>query len=77
MKAIQIRYLAATNTQGVRLKAFTDAGALIEPRDYSINLEKQAFSLAEKYIVDKEWDVDMSGMGTLQNGDYVITLGAN
>tara|TARA_R110000868_G_scaffold222592_1_gene474450 strand:- start:205 stop:441 length:237 start_codon:yes stop_codon:yes gene_type:complete len=74
MRAIQIRYLAATDTQGERLKAFTDAGALTEPREYEANLEQQAFSLAESYIFKQGWQAYVTGLGELPNGDYIATM---
>tara|TARA_R110000796_G_scaffold204646_1_gene320763 strand:- start:126 stop:359 length:234 start_codon:yes stop_codon:yes gene_type:complete len=77
MKAIQVRYLQATETQGVRLKAFTDAGSLTEPRQYDLNADEQALALAERYIAKQAWAVDVVGFGSLSNGDYVATLGAN
>lgn len=75
MKAIQIKYLAATNTLGVRLKATTDAGSIIEGRDYALTAEQQAFTLAERYIKEKGWNNITAGFGTLPNGDYVYTMG--
>ena len=74
LRAIQIRYLAATDTQGVRLKAFTDAGALTEPRQYEANLDQQALSLAERYILKQGWHSYVTGLGELPNGDYIATM---
>lgn len=77
MKAIQIRYLAATNTKPTRLKAFTDAGAITECRDYALNADDQARRLADKYNRDVFWSTsELSGFGELPNGDYVATIGA-
>jgi len=75
MKAIQIKYLPATNTLGARLKAFTEAGAITESVNYSANLNNQAFALAERYVEAKGWNVISAGFGQLPNGDYVYTLG--
>ncbi len=74
MKAIQIRYLGATNTKGARLKAWTDAGALIQSREYSEDVGQQARELAKNYISKMGWDTGISGFGQLPNGDYVATL---
>jgi len=74
MKAIQIKYLGATNTKGVRLKAWTEAGTLTVPRDYGLNTDEQALQLAEQYIKERDWRSIVSGFGTLPNGDYVATL---
>tara|TARA_R110000823_G_scaffold44827_2_gene115823 strand:- start:1079 stop:1309 length:231 start_codon:yes stop_codon:yes gene_type:complete len=74
MKAIQIKYLSATDTKGARLKAWTDAGSIIEPLDYSVNIYTQVLYLAERYTNKYDWDCSGFGVGTLPNGDYVATL---
>lgn len=74
MKAIQIKYLPPTDHKGGRLKAFTEAGSLTQPRNPALNLYQQAKALAEAYIAKKRWDVSISGFGLLPNGDYVATL---
>ena len=75
MKAIQIKYMSATTTKGVRLKAFTGAGTIIESRDYSIDVDVQARRLADTYNRDIFWSTtEITGFGTLPNGDYVATI---
>jgi len=74
MKAIQIKYLSPTNTRGSRFKAFTDAGSMIEPMDYSLKPCEQARQLADKYIEKMGWPSKVSGFGSLPNGDYVATI---
>jgi len=74
MKAILIKYLAPTDTKGARLKATTDAGAITESRDYSLDASEQARALASKYASEKGWG-KIQGFGTLPNGDDVATLG--
>lgn len=74
MKAIQIKYLSATDNKGVRLKAWTHAGSVTAPRDYSLCADAQALKLAEDYIKRQDWGCDVGGFGTLPNGDYVATL---
>jgi hypothetical protein len=74
MKAIQIKYLGATDTKCARLKAWTDAGTLTVPRDYGLNTDEQALQLAEQYIKKQDWGSSVGGFGTLPNGDYVATL---
>lgn len=74
MQAIQIKYLSATNTKGARLKAFTEAGAITEPRNYSLNSDQQARAMAFTYCQERGWPMP-SGFGTLPNGDHVATLG--
>lgn len=75
MKAIQIKYLAPTNTRGSRLKAFTDAGSMTEGLDYSLSIEKQAADLAARYVRKQQWQSKITGFGCLPNGDYVATIG--
>ena len=80
MKAIQIKYLPATDTLSGRLKAWTEAGQLVEPIDSSLDAMVQARVLAEKYIRKHGWNegwntIGVTGFGCLPNGDYVATLG--
>jgi len=77
MKAIQIRYLPATNTLGARYKAFTDAGSLTIGRNYGVDGETQAKQLAYAYCRKHNWHGPLNnvGFGTLPNGDYVFTIG--
>ena len=76
MKAIQIRYLAPTNTQGARFKAFSEAGSLIRPREYDLEPLDQAKLVAYDYLVTLGWADHsyISGFGSLPSGDYVATL---
>ena len=74
MKAIQIKYLSPTNTRGSRFKAFTDAGSMTEPMDYSLEPCEQARQLADKYIQKMGWSSKVSGFGSLPNDDYVATI---
>lgn len=75
MKAIQIRYLGYTETLPSRLKAFTDAGNLVETIDPNISeLEEQVLGLARRYITKMGWSARISGTGVLKNGDWVFTL---
>lgn len=74
MKAIQIKYVGATNTKGSRLKAWTDAGSVTEGLDYSVNLWTQARNIADRYATERQWP-QVSGFGVLPNGDYVATMG--
>lgn len=74
MKSIQIKYLSETNTQGARLKAWTEAGSMTVGRDYDLEDAMQAVHLAIAYCRKHEWP-QPTGFGTLPNGDYVATLG--
>lgn len=75
MKAIQIKYLGATNTQGFRLKAMAEGcKAITEPFDYALSGDEQPLRLANKFIEAMGWDCSVSGVGMLPNGDYVATI---
>lgn len=74
MKAIQIKYLPATYYKPARLKAWTEAGQLIEQINYRYDLNHHAHDLACRYIKKMEWNVNIQGFGILPNGDYVATL---
>lgn len=77
MKAIQIRFLPATNFKGARMKAWIDAGNNITlPFQYEISsYELRAELTAQELMLKMKWDnVLISGIGQLPNGDYVATL---
>lgn len=77
MQAIIIKYLPATNTMGVRLKAIAEAGSLTESRKYELDVHDQARALAEKFIAQIfQGNCKLYGFGCLPSGDYVATLGA-
>lgn len=77
MQAILIKYLPATNTMGVRLKASARVGTLIESRKYELDCDAQARELAIKFAREmySEGGYSITGFGTLPNGDYVATIG--
>lgn len=78
MQAILIKYLPATDTQGIRLKASARVGNMIEGRKSEIDCDEQARLLAERFA--REMYVDggfaLSGFGMLANGDWVATIAA-
>ena len=76
MKAIQIKYLSATNTKGARYKAWTEAGSLTEAYDYSLDHKDNALALAKAYCAKFGWS-EPKGIGSIPNGDYVATLELN
>ncbi len=73
MKAIQIKFLPATNTKPSRLKAWTEAGSIIQDISGRFELEMEAKFLADRYARQYCWP-DISDFATLPNGDYVATL---
>ena len=78
MKAIQIKVLSSTNTQGTRLKAsIKDEQGVIrsktEARQYNLEMDDQVKELAQKFIKYINWDCEISGIGVFA-GDYYITL---
>jgi hypothetical protein len=74
MQAIQIKVLPATNTRGTRLKAWCLGGSLTVGRDYEYGPTKQARMLAHDLIHHLGWNVQPCQMGTLPNGDWVVTV---
>lgn len=76
MKAIQIKFLSPTNFKVARMKAFTEGGnSVTVPYQYELsNDELRAIYVAEALINKMNWNVEISGIGQLPNGDYVATL---
>lgn len=76
MKAIQIRYLPATNFLGTRLKVWAEGvKPMIFSRDYSYEYDTQARVVAQEFMAKNGWGENYYGFGQLPNGDYVATLG--
>jgi hypothetical protein len=77
MKAIQIKYLPATNFKGARMKAWIEGGHSITlPFQYEISSDEvRAKLMATELKVLMNWcKVEISGIGQLPNGDWVATL---
>lgn len=77
MKAIQIRFLPATDFKGARMKAWAEGGnSIIVPFQYEISSnEYRAHLTATELLIKLKWDnVEISGIGMLPNGDYAATL---
>jgi hypothetical protein len=73
LQAIAVKYLAATDTQGTRLKAFCAAGSLTTHRDYSLNDGQQVAVVAQELIKKLGWDGRGEWFGgTVKNGDVVF-----
>ena len=76
MKAIQVKYLGATNHKCSRWKAFAEGGLqLTIPYDHALNTEDNAKKAAEGLIAKMKWKFHITGSGGLPNGDCVFTLG--
>ena len=73
MKAIQIKYLSATNTKGSRWKAWTEAGSMTVGYNYALDSQGNALELATAYCEKYGWSKP-KGIGSIPNGDYVVTL---
>ena len=73
MQAIEIKYLGATNTQGVRLKAVCEAKSITVGRDYAVEVSQQVETIVMMLLVELEWFVDYE-IGQLKNGNYVAVL---
>jgi hypothetical protein len=76
MKAIQIRFLGATNFKGARMKAWTEGGNnIVLPFQYELSSDDLRVRLTAGELINKMgWDVKISGIGQLPNGDYVATI---
>jgi hypothetical protein len=76
MKAIQVKFMGATDTLPSRLKAIVEGGhAYCDVLDYEGEIEAQAEKMARLLIANLHWDVVITGSGMLPNGDYVFTVG--
>lgn len=77
MKAIQVKFLGATDFKGARVKAFTEGGnSLIESYRYESNsYVDQALEVAQNLMTKLGWDNKITGVGMLPNGDYAVTIG--
>lgn len=74
MKAILIKYLAATNHKPSRLKAIAEGcKPLTKSFDHSKN-DGGCNELTREFITKMGWKIDISGTGSLPNGDFVATL---
>jgi len=77
MKAIQVRYFGPTNNRGSRFKAFVAGGASVTiPYHYGASTDDNARMAADALMNKLCWGFDISGAGSLPNGDYVFTLAA-
>ena len=76
MKAIQVKYLGATNTKGARLKVWTmDMKPKIVSRDYQLDVAEQASVVATAYALDMAWlNHNSLVQGPLPSGDYCFVL---
>ena len=75
MKAIQVKYLGATNHKPSRWKAFAEGGLqVVIPYNHALDSQKNARQAAELLICKMGWNNKINGSGGLPNGDYVFTL---
>ncbi|RLC36201.1 hypothetical protein DRH27_05560 [Candidatus Falkowbacteria bacterium] len=75
-QAIEVKFLAPTNTKGSRYKAKCAAGNLTAHADYSLNPNENAQVAAEKLAARYNWiegGAVLQG-GQLENGNYVFTI---
>jgi hypothetical protein len=80
MKAIQVKYLPATNHKPSRWKSWAFGGLTVtKSYDYEFDPAGNARRVAEALLAKMEQHsrkpATISGMGLLPNGDYVFTLG--
>lgn len=75
MKAILVKYLAPTDTKGVRLKASAEGvKSITRDRSYDVDSRDCALLVAQE-LADKYGWGKVKGFGMLPNGDYAATLG--
>ena len=77
MKAIQIKFLPATNHKPARIKAFTEGGnsIIINYNHGLASYTSQVYIAARELVEKMGWDLPINGIGQLPNGDWVATLG--
>ena len=71
MKAIETKYLAATDTQGVRIKATVGKLTAIVPYDYSLCHQPEIAFVAVRELVRKhklDWDISNMVYGGTDKG---------
>ena len=74
-KAIQIRYLSATNHRGARIKVWAEGvKPLIVGRQYASDFSQQGYVMACEYVKQLGRGT-ITGYGMLPNGDYCATFG--
>ena len=75
MQAIEVKYLAPTNTRGSRLKATAAAGSITVAFDYGSDCPEldAAWSLMNKLGWNKEHYGTLAG-GVIPNGNYVFVM---
>ena len=72
MQTINVKYLPATNSKGVRIKASCEGGSVTISRDYSVEIE-QDYMLAAKTLKDKmQWSGDIVGGHTKDGMVFVF-----
>ena len=78
MKAIQVRYLGATDHLGGRMKAWTEGGnSLTLPFQYELSSDYLRVELVAQALMDElGWNMhcEISGIGVLPGGDWCVTL---
>ena len=75
MQAIQVKYLAPTNTKGSRWKAFCYSGSITVPYNHDLNDEGNAIEAGYALLAKLDWSMFIRDYATLPNGDSVLTLG--
>ena len=74
MKVIQVKYMGPTNTKGSRLKLSVEGWKpVIESLNYALSIEQQAQNMASTFARDN-WQLSITGCGSLSNGDFVYTI---
>ena len=74
MKAIQVKYLPATNFKPSRIKAWIEGGeSITQSRNYDLSDYDNACECAYSLALRLNWNVKMRG-GSLPNGDTAFII---
>lgn len=74
LQAVQIKYLAPTNTLCSRLKISAYSGTYIKTLSNDKDVSEQAYEAALEFAKSFGWVFEGVGFGVLPNGDYVMTF---
>jgi len=72
MQTINCKYLPATNTKGVRIKATCEGGSVTISRDYGVDIEQDYKAAAYKLKMRLGWTEKMIGGHTKDGMIFVF-----
>ena len=78
MKAIQVKFMPATDNRGSQYKAFIKGNSVVSPCwQHDRDIEEHNCQDVSMMLMDKlGWSdtAEISGGGSIANGDYVFTI---